>query len=179
MMIAILGLLSVAAFLFGLVVTIYPIRALGFTRRLEGVAVTAAAFGLFLFAASNSPDNKTQTALAAQAPKAIAAEQPRALTKKEMLDKIQINGFRWEKTGFGTVMEATFVIYNNNPMPVKDVVISCRHLANSGTQVDSVSRTVYEYIAAGGYHAVPKINLGFIHSATSESQCRVTNFTAA
>ena len=38
-------------------------------------------------------------------------------------------------------MVATFVIYNDNKFPVKDLVVTCTHTANSGTVIDSNTRT--------------------------------------
>ncbi|MDQ3816511.1 MAG: zinc ribbon domain-containing protein, partial [Acidobacteriota bacterium] len=53
-------------------------------------------------------------------------------------------GFKWSKGGFGSVMIADFVIENSSNYIIKDLEVTCTHFANSGTQIDSNTRTIYE-----------------------------------
>ena len=101
------------------------------------------------------------------------------MSKSEALAKLSISSSRWEKDGFGTIMKASFVLHNGNAFPVKDLTVTCVHTANSGTKIDSNTRTVYERIGADQYYSVTDMSMGFIHSAVSSSTCRVTNFAPA
>jgi len=105
-----------------------------------------------------------------------AEPQPAQLSWKQKLANIRIGGFSWRHDGFGSVMIATFVIYNDNPGPIKDVVVTCVHAANSGTVIDSNRRTVYELIDPKSYFSVRDMNMGFINSQAERSNCKATNF---
>lgn len=101
---------------------------------------------------------------------------PQYVSRSGALKNFRIDGFRWEKGGFGSVMIATFVIYNDNDFSVKDITVTCVHKTKSDTVIDRNSRTLYEQISARGYHSVVDANMGFIHSAAASSVCRVTDF---
>jgi hypothetical protein len=133
----------------------------------SGVAVAFALGFAFFIAPQPRASASTET-------KQVEA-QPAQLTKKDLLAKMRIGGFAFDRVAFGSVMEARFVIYNDNPVPVKDIEITCEHTANSGTKIDSNTRTIYERIEKRSYYAVPKMNMGFIHSAVARSSCTVTN----
>jgi hypothetical protein len=95
----------------------------------------------------------------------------------DALKNIRIGGFRWERGGFGSVMLATFTVYNDNAFPIKDVEITCVHTTSSGTTIDRNTRTIYERIEGKGYVAAPEMNMGFIHSAAKSSRCAPTHFS--
>jgi hypothetical protein len=105
-----------------------------------------------------------------------AETQPAQLSWKQKLANIRIGGFSWRTDGFGSVMIATFVIYNDNPGPIKDVVVTCVHAANSGTVIDSNKRTLYERIDPKSYFSVRDMNMGFINSKAARSSCKATDF---
>jgi len=48
------------------------------------------------------------------------------------------------------VMVADFTITNLSNYTVKDLDVTCTHYANSGTEIDSNSRTIYETVPAKG-----------------------------
>ena len=122
---------------------------------------------------------RTEEAIAkAKAAEIAAIDSSKPLTKSEAMHNIRIDGFRWDKSGFGSIMIATFVIHNDNKFPVKDLVVKCTHTANSGTVVDSNTRTIFERIEARSYQSVVDMNMGFIRSAVKSSQCNVVNFTS-
>lgn len=79
--------------------------------------------------------------------------------------------YAWTKEGFGSVMEADFVISNNNDVDIKDVKIQCDHFAKSGTKIDSNSRTIYEVVKQKSKRVYPGFNMGFIHSQAVKSSC--------
>jgi hypothetical protein len=179
---------SLIAFLVGAVTIAWPCRSAGFlSKRFDGVLAVIASIALSVLAQQVSPQMKAeavrqqaesarqQAATAQQAASRPAPE--RYVSKSEALTNMRIGGFSWKTDGFGTVMVATFVIYNNNAFPVKDAVVTCFHSTNSGTAIDRNTRTVYERIEANGYQSVVEMNMGFIHSASTKSSCRVTDFT--
>lgn len=109
--------------------------------------------------------------------KAEAERQARA--KRRNPEKyVEITSFNWSKTGFGSVMEARFNIYNPLDFDVKDIEITCRHSANSGTVIDRNTRTIYEIIPARSSRYFNDFNMGFIHSQAERSQCEITSATA-
>ncbi len=69
-----------------------------------------------------------------------------------------------------------FTIRNDHDYAVKDVTIRCDHFGNSGTKIDSNTRTVYEQIFAHANLYRSNFNMGFFHSQTSKSSCDVTNY---
>ncbi|MFH0302941.1 hypothetical protein AAFX91_38430 [Bradyrhizobium sp. 31Argb] len=102
---------------------------------------------------------------------------PAPASYKEILARLKIDSVTWEKDGFGTIMKASFVIRNNSTIDVKDVVVTCRHSGNSGTYIDSNTRTIYEVVPHNSYHAVIDLNMGFIHSAATQSACAVPGYS--
>ncbi|MEA2950686.1 MAG: hypothetical protein QOJ96_206 [Alphaproteobacteria bacterium] len=167
---------SLVGFIVGAVAVVRPIQSLGLSRRRDGLFVMAASFVIMILGGSQVSPEPRQNA-AASASTTPAAERP--VSRAEALQNLTIGGFSWQKDGFGSVMMATFVIYNGNKFAVKDIAVTCARSANSGTKIDSNARTVYERIEAGSYQSVVKMNMGFIHSAASSSACNVTGFSRA
>jgi hypothetical protein len=91
--------------------------------------------------------------------------------------KVQIADFSWTKDESGTFMIASFVVENRSRSNVKDIEVTCRHFAPSGTEIDSNTRTIYEIIPAGRRLTIKNFNMGFIHSQAQRSQAEVTDFT--
>lgn len=86
--------------------------------------------------------------------------------------------FTWSKDGFGNVMVATFKISNKSDYSIKDIEIACTHSANSGTVIDSNTRTLYEIVQPGQTRRFPKVNMGLIHSQATQSSCRIADLVA-
>ena len=173
---------GVVTFFVGAVAIMHPIQSLGFSRRLDGVLVVVLGLAIMFFGQELRPEprqNVAGTTVASGATSIVASvpgpEKP--ISKSETLHKLRIGGVSWEKSGFGSVMIATFVIYNDNTFPIKDVAVTCTHAADSGTIIDSNTRTIYELIKARGYYSVVKLNMGFIHSAVNSSVCHAVNFS--
>lgn len=95
------------------------------------------------------------------------------------LSRISVGGLRWGKGITGSIMEASFSITNQNNYAVKDLVVTCVHTANSGTVIDSNTRTVYEVVYPGNTFLVHDLNMGFIHSQAQYTRCGITGFTPA
>ena len=97
--------------------------------------------------------------------------------KKEAIKDLEIVNFKWNKEGFGSVMEADITIKNNGTVDVKDIKIECVHYAPSGTKIDSNTRTFYEVIKAGESREFKGVNMGFIHSQAEKSESTITSAT--
>lgn len=96
--------------------------------------------------------------------------------KEKTISNTQLD-YVWTKEGFGTFMEANFVIHNNNDYDIKDIEIECDHYAKSGTKIDKNNRTIYEIISAKSSKTYPKFNMGFIHEQADSSTCFVKNLS--
>lgn len=99
---------------------------------------------------------------------ADARRHPEQLVKVDM---------KWSDNNV-SVMTAEFTIRNGNGFPVRDVQVECALFAPSGTQVGSVSQTIYEQVPGNGFKRVPEINLGFIDQQASTASCDVTEAVA-
>jgi hypothetical protein len=95
------------------------------------------------------------------------------------LADIKLNIINLNKVGFGNILEATFSINNLNQYPVKDLTVTCKHVANSGTVIDSNTRTIYEMIPSRGSTYIRDFNMGFINNQMTGSACAVTGFSRA
>lgn len=84
--------------------------------------------------------------------------------------------YSWSKSGFGSVMEADFVISNNSDMDVKDLEIQCDHYGKSGTKIDSNNRAIYDQVKAGGKKELKDFNMGFIHEQATTTSCKIIDF---
>jgi hypothetical protein len=142
--------------------------------------------GLIALGPQLSPSLKTEIAADAAARARIAqveaekeASRPVPLTKEQMLANLRIDGLSWEKAGFGNVMVATFIVNNANPLPVKDVEVTCGLSANSGTIIDVSKHTIYDSIDRKSYLSVREMNMGFIDRQSKQSSCIVTDFKPA
>jgi hypothetical protein len=90
---------------------------------------------------------------------------------------VPVVSFSWRKDGLGSIMMATFHIRNTNSFPVKDIEVKCIHSAESGTAIDSNTRTIYRVVAAGSEIVANDVNMGFMHSDTVSSRCSTMRFT--
>jgi uncharacterized membrane protein (Fun14 family) len=83
--------------------------------------------------------------------------------------------FTWRKGGFGSVMFASFDFTNNNNFAVKDITVTCNHSADSGTRIDSNTRTIYQLIDAHSYKSVNDFDMGFIDNQATQTHCYIAN----
>jgi hypothetical protein len=96
---------------------------------------------------------------------------------RDQANNITIEKWSWHKGGFDNVMIATFTLRNTNDVAVKDIVISCEHLAPSGTTIDTSTRTVYEAIKPKASKTIKNFNMGLIHTQAARSSCVVKDFS--
>lgn len=169
-----IALASLVAIPAGLIMCIFRrYRPKGKQIAFYGGALLVFVFSFAVFQGSASTDAAVQ-----QSP--TMANQPKSAppTYAEVLAKLRVSGFSWEKKGFGSLMSATFVLHNDSPVSVKDIQVKCSHSANSGTVIDSNTRTVYEVVPSRSYHSVVNIDMGFIHSEIVQSKCCVVSYSA-
>lgn len=143
-------------------------------------ALLVFSFSFFAFQPSmTGSDGGNQTTQAAAIADEGASKRSSSLAYSEVLAKLRVTGFSFRKEGFGTMMKATFVVHNDSLIPVKDIEVTCNHSANSGTIIDSNTRTVYEVVNSKSYVSVVNMDMGFIHSKVVDSSCKITAFSRA
>lgn len=177
---ALMGLLilvSLAGIVVGLVMCMIPRqRSRGKNVAFYGAAGFLCAFTFIVL----GPKQETSTTAADVSTSLTQPQQsvlaPAKLSYSEVLARLKVDSVTWEKAGFGSIMVASFVIRNNSPIDVKDITVKCRHSGNSGTYIDSNTRTVYEVVPHNSYQAVINLNMGFIHSAVSRTTCAVHDY---
>lgn len=106
------------------------------------------------------------------------AEAREYMNRPENIRKAAINAtrldFEW-RTELDAFMKADFTIINTYERPIKDIEITCEHFANSGTNIDSNTRVIYEKVASGTTKKFRDFDMGFIHSQARRSICKITN----
>ena len=120
-----------------------------------------------------STSRNSGTALASAS---SSAQTPAKPSRSDTLSNLRVENVRWRRDGFDTIMMANFNISSLNNFPVKDVEVTCKHFAKSGTQIDSNTRTIYEQIGSYGTLKVRDFNMGFIHDQVKRTECSVTDF---
>jgi len=147
-------------------VVFYAIVLLGFS------------FSFFIFQGPSSGSGHGQNIDPAMAG-ANVESRPKSLSPpsySEVLSQLRVTGFSFRKELFGTFMKVNFVIHNDSSIPVKDVVVTCSHSANSGTIIDSNTRTVYEIVGSRSYVSIVNMDMGLINSKAVDSSCKITAF---
>jgi hypothetical protein len=129
--------------------------------------------------ASATSSSETGTQAVASTTQAYVQPKVENLSKSQMLANFRIRSFAWQKDGFGTVMTATFVLHNDNPMPVKDIEVTCSSSGPSGSIIDTNSRTVFDVVREKSFVQVDKINMGFVRGEVVDTKCQVTGFSKA
>jgi phage-related protein len=97
--------------------------------------------------------------------------------KIEALADLQVKKLSWYKGGFDSSMLVNITLVNNGTRDVKDIELTCEHYSNSGTKIDSNTRTIYEIIPAGKTKTIKDFNMGFIHSQARKTNCKLTDLT--
>jgi len=109
----------------------------------------------------------------------VVEPKPENLSRSQILANFRISAISWHKEAFGSVMVASFRLHNDNPMPLKDIEVTCASSGPSGSIIDKNTRTVYEVIRQRSLLEVDKLNMGFIRTETTDTKCRVTGYSRA
>ncbi len=147
------------------------------TRGLTGKQwslIIAAIVGFVVIAAIANNSNNQQRSSTATANQSSTYQPTTESPKDAALRQVSID-FKWSKGGFGSVMLADFTITNRSNYTVKDLDVTCTHYANSGTEIDRNSRTIYETVPANGKKILRNFNMGFIHTQAAQSSCKITD----
>lgn len=120
----------------------------------------------------NSQQRNTTATLSSSTSTTSAVSTPSESPKEAALRQAKID-FSWGKGGFGSVMEVDFTIQNPSNYTIKDIEVTCTHFANSGTEIDSNTRTIYESVPAKGKKIIKDFNMGFIHSQANKTSCAI------
>jgi hypothetical protein len=104
-----------------------------------------------------------------------AKVEPTPITRSAARSLLSFD-YKWHKDEFGVVMLVDFSFNNRSPYDAKDISLTCRHFAPSGTEIDSNTRTIYEVIPAHDRKTVKDFNMGFIHSQVSSTICTIDDF---
>jgi hypothetical protein len=164
-------------------------RLLGKRLTLGAVACFAVLLGIAVAQSptqANSPqiqvattDNRSASQAPVGAMPNVIETKPANLSRGQILANFRIRGVSWSKEGFGMVMKASFLIHNDNPMPLKDIEVTCSSSANSGSTIDKNTRTIFDVVKQNSYLQVDNLNMGFIRSEINDTDCRVTGFSKA
>lgn len=81
--------------------------------------------------------------------------------------------YEWRKGGFGSVMTADFAFHNSADVTVRDPTVACRIAGPSGTNIGTLTRTIYVAIPPHEDRAANGISMGFIDTQASGVGCSV------
>jgi hypothetical protein len=104
--------------------------------------------------------NRARAGLAAE----LDAKLRRGSTGFELLS--------WSLGGFGTVMQVRFILQNNTASTQKDFVVRCNTYGESGTQLNSIQKTLYQSLVSKGRRSFD-LTLGFVNSQSSRAVCGI------
>lgn len=93
--------------------------------------------------------------------------------REDALANVKLD-YKWSKDEVD-IMMASFVVKNESKYDIKDFEITCQHFAESGTNIDSNTRTIYDVVKAHSTRKFPNFNMGFIHSQAVRSGCKITD----
>ena len=75
------------------------------------------------------------------------------------------------------IAEEAFTIKNDSDQDIKDIEIVCDDFAKSGTKIDDNKRTIYEIVKAHTTRKFPRFDMGFVHSQTASTSCRISDLS--
>jgi len=132
------------------------------------------ACGLMIVAYLQHPTNPSSVANSGpEAPGKPSAPQvaaaPEKVSETPLLGNVVLSKISLQKQD--VTFSASFTIENKNPFAIKDVQVTCHHFANSGTEIDQNTRTVFEIVPANGSKRIASFSMGFIHSQATKSAC--------
>lgn len=142
--------------------------AKGMIRKVLGLMVVGAIIGGTVASCENN------------SAKTVTKAQPKPQAAKVEVAAVELTkGWGWT-IQHDIILELTDVkIKNNTSADIKDVEIYCVAFAESGTRIDSNSRTQYKVIRAGQTLDLGTINMGFLHSQAYKQNCSIKSHSKA
>lgn len=95
-----------------------------------------------------------------------------ALTAKSLAVNVTLSNANYIRGNFA--FRASFTVNNVSTAPVKDIEVTCRHFGQSGTEIDSNTRTIYQIFMPGSTR-INDFNMGFVRDQTVVTSCQVTS----
>jgi hypothetical protein len=86
---------------------------------------------------------------------------------------MSVENMTWSIGGFGSVAIVTVTINNANDFPIKDVGIECRFSGKSGTELSTLTHTIFDSLKAKSKRTFKEVNVGFINSQSARAGCSV------
>ncbi len=83
--------------------------------------------------------------------------------------------FSWTKGKPGSVMFIDITLTNTGARDVKDIVIVCEHILDSGIVPVKNRSILYEMIKASETKTFPRFNMGYLPVDTPKTRCHVEN----
>lgn len=59
---------------------------------------------------------------------------------------------------------------------MKDIAVKCVQYGNSGTEIATNERTIYEVVKAKPTKTIRNFDMGFIHSQAAQGDCKITDY---
>lgn len=131
--------------------------------KLRGILFIISVF--LLLGCGSSNDNN-------EAPLPAVEETPSQPNAK---DSLSLDFKSWELSS-DVIFIGKFKIKNNHSdYSIKDITIECSTYGNSGTLLNSVSKTVFEVIQPSKSKTVKELNFGFVDSQSATAKCQIVN----
>jgi hypothetical protein len=102
-----------------------------------------------------------------------AAAGPYLPDPDEVGARVKIEDRAWALGGFDNVLFVKLKLKNTAPFAVKDFVIGCIVVAESGTVIGTPKTTLYQTLRPGQSKIFPGISLGLVNSQTKRVGCEV------
>ncbi|MBX9811199.1 MAG: hypothetical protein K2Y16_06245 [Burkholderiales bacterium] len=97
---------------------------------------------------------------------------PAAEAKAEAISNLDFS-FSWTKGKPGSVMFIDITLTNTGARDVKDLVIVCEHILDSGIVPVKNRSILYETIKASETKTFPRFNMGYLPGDTPTTRCHV------
>lgn len=143
------------------------------SRRRSGVlpGVLAVVLALGVVALCSVPTQQTEVEkLLAEAGQKSVEHTP----KQVAIWKTKIEKYSWSKGGFETVLLLDITLQNRGDRDVKDVEVSCDHIAKSGTKIGKSVGIIHEVFEAQKSRRIKQFSMGFLDQQVGSIRCEVT-----
>jgi hypothetical protein len=118
-----------------------------------------------------TPQTSTTASFAGRVPSVTPAYEPKSPV--HVFANVKIN--QWKRGGFDTVAIVDLTVTNTGERGMKDIEITCRVSAESGTILSSIRHTLYIPLAPRESRRQRQVNLGFIHAQAARLGCDATS----
>lgn len=96
-----------------------------------------------------------------------------SLAEATLGEQVKVKSQKWRLDGFGNVMVVDLSIENSSKINLKDFVVECETVGQSGTSLGKVRKTVFDTLPAGKTKKFKNINMGFVNSQSKRAGCEI------